>query len=240
MDSGLILDNEVAIIDGGGIALQTVLDSQGFSSDNGWTIALFNLEGNLRLDTYTAFAGTSPAIDQGIYSFPEEDVGFSGGAAIGLRYLPQELDPVGANVHWIQFIYTNDPLDPTLGYDAGNDYRWYIDNFGRLGSEPAPDAANPYSRSPFYDDGGAANATDFVDKPTRGYDSDTVWRGYLFLATGDTTTKTLTISNQGITYGFNDPFVVASPEPHTLALAFMGTTVLLLLGKRPKRESSPN
>ena len=209
------------------------LAAQGISRDNGWAITRFHVEGDIRLDFYQAWAETRPAFTQGAIDYPGGPAEGAGGAAIGLHYIPQGADPVGADVHWIQLILTNDPAPgaAAVQHPFSPDFYYYIDNVG-----------NP-AGNPFYDaGGGAADATDFLDVPSRPYNSGTRWYAYLFLATGDLNAQTLSISGEAVHWGFIDPVVTASaPEPSGLVLTLLGSSFLLLVfrQKRSKYEGKP-
>jgi hypothetical protein len=174
----------------------------------------------MRLDTYRAWAETKPAVVQPTIQVAQQAVPGYGGAAIGLRYIPQGTDPSGAGVHWFQIIGTNAPLANPNGIytDPASGTAWYIDD--------APN--NLATEGPFYDAHGAATTDDFIDRPTRQYADNTDWQAAVFIATGNPAAKTLNISNQGVFWGFHDPLTVANPEPSTLVLAFSGSLILIL------------
>jgi hypothetical protein len=116
-------------------------------------------------------------------------------------------------------IATNAPSSESVGVDSGGT-RFYLDDIG----SPAG--------NPFYDglEGATANSTDFIDVPARPYSETTSWRAYLFIATGNLTGKQLSISNQGVYWGFDDPLIQATPTPapSTMILLLPGAPALLL------------
>ena len=144
------------------LTLSDVLGAQGFTAANGWTINRFNLQGNMTLNTYLAFAEAKPAYNSpdGSLIFPGGAVPGAGGAELGLTYNPQGTDPSGFGVHWIQIVATNDPIpNPNGSVQAGNGTTYYVD-----------DAAvdNPTMDGPWYDQPDTfANSTNFFDAPRR-------------------------------------------------------------------------
>jgi hypothetical protein len=128
---------------------------------------------------------------------------------------------------------TNAPLQSAVTWSPPWDPStyWYVDNIG-----------NP-PNNPFYDPIGTANATDFLDAASREYSFDTWWRAYTFIATGDLAARTLSISNQAVYWGFDDPIeYAAAPAPNALVLFGLGSSVLMLAYARrgiPDRAGSP-
>ena len=129
-----------------------------------------------------------------------------------MHYLPLGADPL--NVHWLQLIRTNAPLGNVATWQLPYDdpgFVFYIDNAG-----------NP---NPFYDAVYSANASDFLDSASRGYQDTSQWNGFLFLATGDDIAHTMNISQFDVFWGFHDP-VVPVPEPGTFALVLAGCLIV--------------
>jgi hypothetical protein len=208
-----------------------VLAAQGFSAANGWTITRFAFQGDHRLDTYYAWAEGYPVINQGALQVGPGGGAGSGGAAIGLHYLPRGTDPTGAAVHWLQIIETNFPAAGAVGIRDpfyGDPYVLYLDDVG-----------NP-AGNPFYDGiaNAPADATDFIDAPSRPYRNNTDWNAWLFMATGDLAAHTLSFSDVAVHYGFIDPAGgAANPEPSSLTLIALGGLGLLGYAWRRQRAA---
>ena len=201
------------------------LAAQGFGGA-GWTINFVGLKGNdITLGTYLAWADNAPRVTQGALVAPPQALPGRGGAAIGLNYNGANdatgKDPA-ANTHWVQFIEDNNPTpfekahgipDPIrAGYTLSID-----DPF-------APKDANGNPTTPFYDAGGLANATDFIDRPFDSLNSRTDLLFYTFIETGEIATKTLTCYDD-VAWG------VDIPEPSSLLLVFIS---LLLFWSPPR------
>jgi hypothetical protein len=105
-----------------------------------------------------------------------------------------------ANLHWIQVVSTNNALTPAGG------------NPGTLSNKV--DVARTNTKSPYYDQGGAANSKYFVDTSRRSaVEFENNWIASLFLVSGSATRgtaaspNTITVyNNSGITWGWQNFF----------------------------------
>lgn len=134
------------------------------------------------------------------------------GAEFHVEYIPQGTDPI-ANMHWIQVVTDNHNVTNNPGH--GN---------------PENIVDNPFSpggRSPYYDDGAAADGRNFYDFPFRtDGDQSHTWQAELFLVSGPPAgTKGLITFHGGVLWGWENHPV---PEPATVGFV-VGFLVLFLL-----------
>lgn len=217
------------------------LTAQGYTEANGWTITMGTaLTGTISIEKYYAWVTTSPTLNNvgGIEgnNYPGSTDDRRGGAVLELKYEPGEGDPSGVDVHWIQAVRTNDPSQHGIdrGHNEGGGYYQYIDN-GLNFNAPAIDPPNP-----LYDTRGAAGSTWFLDRPLRyceeGEPCDTSidWEAQVFLTTFNHATKTITMYDQGVWWGYNFT-CVAVPEPSSFALAGIGLVICICVRRRQRR-----
>ncbi len=186
----------------------------------------FAVQGTIRLDHYSAWVETTPAITAGGLSINASPRPGAGGAALDLHYEPSNRG--AANVRWIQLVRTNVPHPNAATWHnpaEPDEMVWYVDSVG----DPEP----------FYDSGGGlANQSDFIDASARSYSDHSIWRGYLFLSTSDPVTQTISIANAAY-WGFDDP-VMPVPEPGTITLTLVGIFSLrVALRNRRSRSTRP-
>lgn len=126
------------------------------------------------------------------------------GAEIHVEYVPHGDDPTD-NIHWIQVVRDNHNV---------------TDNKGHGNAELVVDTNSPGGRSPYYDDGFAANDRHFYDFPGRlDPDMEHCWEAELFLVSGPAADSPglVTIYRTGISWGWQNV-----PPPSTLALFACG------------------
>lgn len=133
------------------------------------------------------------------------------GAELHLEYIPAGADPT-TNLHWIQVVTNNHANRQPHGTMANN-----VDN-----------GASPGGRSPYYDDGGAANGRDFYDFPFRSDGNQShIWQAELFLVSGPPPGMTgLVTFYGGVAWGWENHPV---PEPSTIW--FTAGLILLVMIK---------
>ncbi len=141
------------------------------------------------------------------------------GAELHLEYIPGGNDPT-ANMHWIQVVKNNHASGQPHGTPANN-----VDN-----------GASPGGRSPYYDDGGAANGRDFYDFPRRPDGNQShIWQAELFLVSGPPPgMEGLITFHGGVVWGWENHPV---PEPSTIWFA-AGFILLLLIKTLRARRSA--
>lgn len=141
------------------------------------------------------------------------------GAEFHVEYVPHGTDPT-TNIHWIQVVTDNHNLTNNPGH--GNNEN-VVDN-----------PFSPGKRSPYYDDGGAATATQFYDFPNRDdANMSHNWDAVLFLVSGPAANAgpgTITFYG-GIGWGWeNHPLPV--PEPSAAMLMGIGLVGLIAYRRR--------
>lgn len=112
------------------------------------------------------------------------------GAEIDIEYVPGVGDPT-ANIHWIQVVRDNHNVTGNPGH--GNGELVVDQNNGR--------------RSPYYDDGFAANSRNFYDFSGRNDGGAThLWQAELYLVVGPAATAPgpVTIYRTGMAWGWNN------------------------------------
>lgn len=202
------------------------LEAQGYDTDHGWTITTgAELKGSVDIEKYYAWVTDDPVINIGGTNYGGRfNDKKAGGAVLQLSYTPGEGDPSGADLHWIQGIYTNDPSQhgQDRGYEGTDGYTQYIDNGGNF-DDPVVDPPNP-----FYDTSGVAGSDYFLDIPVRECEADCDteydWEAQVFLATADIANKKITMYESGIWWGFEfkcEPL----PEPATFVLLLAGMLI---------------
>ncbi|MBW2738982.1 MAG: PEP-CTERM sorting domain-containing protein [Deltaproteobacteria bacterium] len=131
------------------------------------------------------------------------------GAEFHMEYVPHGTDPT-SNIHWIQVITDNHAIPEGHGTQENE-----VDN-----------PHSPSGRSPYYDDRGAANSTDFYDFPVRpDANMSHNWIAELFLVTGPSIgTSGNIIFHGGVKWGWENHPV---PEPSTWLLFGSGLVVLV-------------
>ncbi len=217
---------------------------RGYTGANGWTINFAELSGSFTRQVYYPWADSAPAYSlNGLNSAARNTPG-NGGDRFSLTYTAGAGDPTGANAEWIQVIKANDATgnEKTFGFNAGGGYYYFLDNF-----YGANTPANNGTMNPTYDggytvtmNGGTttytpkgylANPTTFIDTPnsplTNGLDDEF----QVFLATDNTTTKTLTIYD-GVWWGYQAATV---PEPSTWILLATGCGIVAFARRRDPR-----
>jgi hypothetical protein len=143
------------------------------------------------------------------------------GALFTVHYNPgaNDPDPTKLSLHWIQVILDNHNITGAVQGHGVN--------------ENVVDHA--MARSPYYDDGFAANATDFLDFPER--DDDTLshfWIAELLLVSGPAPTAPGQVTvYDGVRWGWGNDV----PEPGVWMLTLSGTGILLV--RRVRRSWSP-
>jgi hypothetical protein len=112
---------------------------------------------------------------------------------------------------------------------------YFVDNIVDA-TDTVPAHANP--GNPFYDAlyPNSANATDFIDIPSRPYDGSTVWQGLVFAASGDLNAHTLNIAWRGIAWGFTDPVAADATVPEPSSLLLFACAGLVFAGRRCARH----
>ena len=113
------------------------------------------------------------------------------GAEFHVEYVPHGNDPTD-NIHWIQVVKDNHLLGQGGGHGV---------------PELIVDTASPNRRSPYYDDGYAANGRHFYDFPGRIDPGNShTWDAELFLVVGPapTTPGLVTIYRTGISWGWEN------------------------------------
>ena len=214
-----------------------VQQGAGYVGANGWTVNFSTLAGGFTMNSYYPYATAAPAIPlTADLSVPAVNTPGMGGAVMNLTYNPKagSTDPMGNNAEWIQVVRTNFAFGNTdphkvYGYNAGGGYTYFIDNF-----YGANTPANNGTMNPTYDGGYKANgdpngfsatSTTFIDRPFLPLSNGLNTQFQVFLATDNTTTKTLTIYD-GVWWGFQ---VAAVPEPSTYILLLSGCGIVVLV-----------
>lgn len=130
------------------------------------------------------------------------------GAEFHVEYVPGPGDPT-ANVHWIQVVRDNHKLGTGGGHGVPE---LIVDN-----------GASPGNRSPYYDDGGAADGRNFYDRPWRDDGGAShLWEAELFLVTGPAPNNAglVTLYRTGISWGWENV-----PTPGSLAIVALAGLV---------------
>ncbi|MEX0678948.1 MAG: PEP-CTERM sorting domain-containing protein [Pirellulales bacterium] len=147
------------------------------------------------------------------------------GADFYIQYNPGVGDPTAAthDIHWIQVVTDNHQIAPVNLHGVN-------ENIVDVGVGQA---------NPYYDDGGAANSTQFFDFPGRG---DTTrghtWKAELFLAS---TPKGSGLGAQnvtlwsGVNWGWQNYWSI--PEPSSVVLSLIGLVGLLGYAWRKHRTA---
>lgn len=171
-----------------------------WADDNaGWTFASavhILTDNSLKIRTYDA-----------IHNATRQGVQFH------VEYVPGQGDPV-SNVHWVQVVRDNwnitaaDPDDRGPGKD-----------------ELVVDLASS-ATSPYYDDGFAADGSEFYDRPWRDPAQTMFWEAELFLAVGPApgSPGLVTLYRPGIHWGW-ETTVEVIPAPGAFSLLAMGVAV---------------
>ncbi len=229
-----------------GFAKADPMNPRGYTGANGWTINFVELSqtGSFTRQVYYPWADSVPAYSlNGLNSAARNNPG-NGGDRFSLTYTAGAGDPTGANAEWIQVIKANDATatEKMYGFNAGGGYTYFVDDF-YAGNAPSKNG----TMNPTYDGGytitgsGAntvytpkgylANPTAFIDTPnsplTNGLDDEF----QVFLATDNTTTKTLTIYD-GVWWGYQAASV---PEPSTWILLVSGCGIVAFARRRDPR-----
>ena len=192
--------------------MRDALDVQGYTEDAGWTITFgADLNGAISLTEYYAWVGASR----------------NGGAHLELDYTPEAGGPAVADVHWIQAIWTNDPLS-NYGARVYGEYSIYIDNYGNDAGNPYYDAMTDYPAQDWFGDTPSRQCDAACPCSRSRYD----WEAQVFLATGDLEAKTLTLYEDGVWWGFE---LTCVPVPSAVFLGAMGLSLVGLLRRREIR-----
>lgn len=125
---------------------------------------------------------------------------------MSLHFAPNFANPPVDSLNWIQLVRTNwqgslpARLKP-VSFDGGASY-WFVDCIGCAQGDP------------WYNHGGVANHTDFIDQPYCTYTSDTYWFFYTFVGYEPDATHAV-ITSGGISWGYYDPLVHGKEQdPH--------------------------
>ncbi len=196
--------------------LVTALAAQGFSAAKGYTFAFTALAGNdLTLGTYLAWADNRPAFTQGTLTAPAATLTGTGGADIGIGYAQNNMaDPTTANLHWISIVEDNNPTAFETANGVAdplrNGFTLSVDNpfAPQVGGKPT---------TPFYDAGGLANGSAFLDAPNNPLNRATQLIFHTFVVTQNA--KAFTIYDD-VTWGVQ----TVVPEPGSIVLVLLGGT----------------
>jgi hypothetical protein len=146
-------------------------------------------------------------------------------------YAPGPNAPDPGDVHWIQSVHDNDPSFG--GTSVGGGFFDQIDN-------------DEGKTDPTYDgNGGAADSTCFVDVPADMCSADCnnaySFTFTTFVSTWDAKTKSITIFDQGVTWGYDFTCTPTSaPEPGAFAALGVGLVGLVWRRRRPSKVSGQN
>jgi hypothetical protein len=186
----------------------------------GWTYASASnslSNGSIEIHTYDALSSK----DKGATS---DMCSPCVGAEIDLQYAPAAgtTDPT-TNMHWIQVILDNNSVTPP--------------NTGPGNTENIVDTGSK-QKSPYYDDGFAANSRNFLDLPSRYDYQQTTWLADLFLVSGPNlpidgtiaVTPGLVTFYGGVAYGWTN----SVPEPSSFALLASASLLLIVRNRRRK------
>lgn len=169
-----------------------------WANGTGWTFAsaIHTLSDNsMKIRTYDA-----------VHNATKQGVEFH------VQYVPGEGDPVD-NIHWIQVVRNNWNITAADPADRGpGNAELVVDNPFSTGN-----------RSPYYDDGGAANSRHFYDFPGRGPEETMFWEAELFLAVGPAADSPglITLYRPGISWGW-ETTVEVIPTPGVMTLMALG------------------
>jgi hypothetical protein len=179
-----------------------------------WTLATADLSNTAKLNitTYQAFVQTDPS---------GENCGQTcGGAEIMITYTPGAAsDPPGirnpkkikpGNAVWSQSVDTSDKLAGSL---PGNPY---LDNASSIKNRTLGPPASPFQYAGSF----------FYDAPDR--DAPAIWIGDAFITTANYKTRTLTVYEEGVEWGFT---VTSVPEPSAFLLASLGALCLAIYAR---------
>jgi hypothetical protein len=212
-----------------GPILQKVLNAQGFTNANNWT---------LNTNTVTLANNAVFTLDD-YYLFPNAGV-TAVGEEVDFTLSPNPgapAAPAGSTVteHWLQYVNTNAQVNGYGFQIAGMSGYWQMDN-GQVNGGAAAGAGT----GPYYDsnaDAGFSTPPSFHDAPQfysgigtyLHFDAIPTWDIYTPGADGSPATEQIDVANYGLAWGFS-----IVPEPATMGI-FAGIA-LVALAKRRRSE----
>lgn len=201
--------------------LQSILDAQGFTGANNWTLS----------------TNTSTLDPKAVFNLTSYQLYLNGGGTAFGEEIKFTLDPnlakpnvpagATASLHWLQYVNTDSKVNGFGFSITGQPGYWQLDNGQKNGGKAAGPATGPYYDS--NDGAGFSTPPSFFDSPHfysgvgtyLHFTAIPTWDLFTPASGGNPATEIISVADYGISWGFQ-----IVPEPSSIVLIVTGSVVI--------------